>query len=87
VYRYTLLTIRSAVLRHIGYRVLQVNIIGGRITETITWVMLSMIWLSLSRDEFRTISVSKCPSHLAQLICVVCFLAWSLFEVFLGGNE
>lgn len=49
---------------------------------TIACVMLSIIRLSLSRAEFRTISVSKCASHLAQLMCVV----WVLVRFFLGGG-
>lgn len=62
-------------------QLLRLNIIGGRITGTIAWVMLSTICLSLSRDELRTISVPKCASHLVQLLCVVCFLS-RFFVVF-----
>lgn len=70
-------------------QLLQLNVIGERITGTIAWVMLSMICLSLSRDELRTISVSKCASHLVQLTCVVCFLSGFfvvLFCFFCGGG-
>lgn len=58
--------------------------IGGRITGTIACIVLSVIGLSVSRADFRTISVSKCAKHLSQFMCVVCFM---LEGFFLKGDE
>lgn len=57
-----------------------INTMGGRITGTMAWIMLSMIGLSVSRAGFRTISVSKCASHLAQFMYVFCFMLEVFFE-------
>lgn len=53
--------------------------IGGRITGTIACVVLSVIGLSVSRADFRTNSASKCANHLAQFMCVVCFMLEGFF--------
>lgn len=56
-----------------------INIMGGRVTGTMAWVLLSVIGLSVSRADFRTISVSKCANHLAQFMYMVCFMLEVVF--------
>lgn len=56
-----------------------INMMGGRITGTVAWVVL-LIGLSVSRADFRIISVSKCANHLAEFIYVICFMLEVFFE-------
>lgn len=68
-------------------QIIAIDMMVGRITETMAWVVLSMIGLSVSRAGFRTLSVSKCANHLAQFMCVVCFMLEGFFCFVLRGDE
>lgn len=76
---YASLTTSVAVFEAHWLQITAINMMGGRITGTVAWVVL-LIGLSVSRADFRIISVSKCANHLAEFIYVICFMLEDFFE-------